>query len=353
MSSITIVSYFQLAALLAFAVIFFGRVTATAHAGINPFAFLISKGDGGKAAQTGFLLVTLLLFVEVALEVFSRPFRLLPAWAYTPLDVPVLYPAGVLVVTAAFIVLIRAYFDLGPSWRVGTDPHQPSDLVTSGIYARTRNPIYLFFMLYASGTLLMFPNLVFLVLAVAMLVTVIAVTRQEERFLHATFGATYDDYVNRTPRFVPLLRRQASAVTAVPRRTIERELFTQKTWSGWLQGLLALPPAGRSLSEVILWWERRRLYYNAIVAAFCFLRLGVAALPPASDSLLPGTVIAVLLIVMSNIWYTGGWIAELLLRLIAGDRMLWFAPVMFALGILFSLLFSALLMFSFVPIYIP
>jgi hypothetical protein len=33
--------------------------------------------------------------------------------------------------------------------------------------------------------------------------------------------------------------------------------------------------------------------------------------------------------------------------------MLWFAPVMFALGILFSLLFSALLMFSFVPIYIP
>ena len=335
-------SYFQIAALLAFTVVFFTRVTATAHGGINPFAFLLAKERRGKAVEAAFIVVALLCFVEVALQAFNRPFRLLPDCAYTLVDAGFNGPIGVLFVIASFFVLVRAYLDLGASWRVGVDPHQPSDLVTTGIYARTRNPIYLFFLLYALGTLLMFPSLVFLVLTAAIFVMVVLVTRNEERFLRAAFGATYDDYASRTPRFFPLLRRPPSAVTATPRRTAERVLFTQKTWGGWLRGLLVMPPAGRSLSEVILWWERRRLYYNAIVAAFCFLLVAIATPTAMPGSLAFRAGWAVLLIVMSNLWYTGGWIFELLLRLVAGDRMLWFAPVAFAIGIVFSLFFCGI-----------
>jgi protein-S-isoprenylcysteine O-methyltransferase Ste14 len=350
MGRITITSYVQLAALLAFAVIFFVRVGATARDGINPFAFLLSKERRGKLVETGFLLVTLLFFVEVGLQAFNRPFRLLPDWAYVPLLYSrALYAAGVVLVLTSFIVLVRAYVDLGPSWRVGVDPHQPSDLVTSGIYGWTRNPIYFFFMLYTLGTLFMFPSPVFLVLTLAMWLMVIAMTRQEEIFLHAAFGATYDDYRSRTPRFIPLLRRPAEAVSAVPRRTAERELSSQKTLGGWLRSLCALPPAGRGVSEVILWWERRRLYYNVIVAAGCFLFLLFSTIAAYVESPARAANVsavrgffAILLIVMSNLWYTGGWIAELLLRLVVGDRMLWFAPVMFAVGILFSFLFSSL-----------
>ncbi len=96
---------------------------------------------------------------------------LLLAWCqgrFLPLGISVDHPvtqtmAGLLV-GAGVILILAAVFAL---WRGRTTvlPHQvPSQLVTTGVYARTRNPIYLADALILTGLILRFdalPSLVF------------------------------------------------------------------------------------------------------------------------------------------------------------------------------------------------
>lgn len=79
-----------------------------------------------------------------------------------------------------------------------------AEIVDRGPYSLTRNPLYLFSFLGASG---MGAQTGSLVIAVLFTLTAIAVFRRtiirEERWLSAEFGATYAAYVARTPRFLP------------------------------------------------------------------------------------------------------------------------------------------------------
>jgi protein-S-isoprenylcysteine O-methyltransferase Ste14 len=79
-----------------------------------------------------------------------------------------------------------------------------SDLVVSGPYSITRNPLYLFSAIGAVGIGLMFGSvIVAAILGVCTYVIFDVTSRKEEEFLHATFGRTYEGYVARTPRFWP------------------------------------------------------------------------------------------------------------------------------------------------------
>ena len=71
------------------------------------------------------------------------------------------------------------------------------------------------------------------------------------------------------------------------------------------------------ISEVISWWESRRLYYNIITGAtglFClgiiFLLLGL----PHDFRLYSWLVFVFIFGISANIFYTSGWIIEVSLR---------------------------------------
>jgi protein-S-isoprenylcysteine O-methyltransferase Ste14 len=84
-------------------------------------------------------------------------------------------------------------------------------LTTAGPYAYVRNPLYLGNFLTALGFALAFtgglpePKRVLLVAAGlgTMLAVYGAIVPLEERYLRATFGQAFDDYVARVPRVVP------------------------------------------------------------------------------------------------------------------------------------------------------
>jgi len=84
-------------------------------------------------------------------------------------------------------------------------PHREAGaLVTSGIFVRTRNPIYLGDLLILTGALLWWaawPSLV-LVPLFGWLITDRFIL-DEERRLSARFGQSFDAYVARTPRWLP------------------------------------------------------------------------------------------------------------------------------------------------------
>jgi len=113
---------------------------------------------------------------------------------------------GVAVVVIAFAIQVSALIALGDSWRLGIDVRSSGPLVTHGIYALSRNPIYIFFDLYFLGTFLINGALVFLVFAALVAAILHYQTVKEEEFLSVIHGLAYERYRRRVGRYVRLRR---------------------------------------------------------------------------------------------------------------------------------------------------
>lgn len=76
-------------------------------------------------------------------------------------------------------------------------------LVTEGVYARTRNPIYLAFIIFLIGVgMLLNSDWLFVLLVPFVLIIHYGVIRREEAYLLARFGAPYANYMKQTPRYL-------------------------------------------------------------------------------------------------------------------------------------------------------
>ena len=130
------------------------------------------------------------------------------AWAqatYLPTPFPDVLgdDVGVLTVIAGVILLVAAARQLRRH-RTTIIPHQTaSALVTDGIYARSRNPIYLADVFLLVGFSLWWGSVLGLLLAP---VFVLVMNRRfigpEEARLRASFGTAFDTYVERTRRWL-------------------------------------------------------------------------------------------------------------------------------------------------------
>lgn len=110
-----------------------------------------------------------------------------------------------LLVGAGILLAVLAIAEMRRQ-RTTVIPHREADaLVTSGIFARTRNPIYLGDLLILAGMILFWsawPSLV-LVPLFGWLITDRFIL-DEERRLAARFGRAFETYVARTPRWLSL-----------------------------------------------------------------------------------------------------------------------------------------------------
>jgi protein-S-isoprenylcysteine O-methyltransferase Ste14 len=105
--------------------------------------------------------------------------------------------AGVLATFVAQLVM-------GPSWRVGVDADERTELVVRWPFTVVRNPIFTTMGCTALGLALMVPTW----LAVAGLLSLAwsleyQVRRVEEPYLRSVHGARYEQYLARVGRFLP------------------------------------------------------------------------------------------------------------------------------------------------------
>jgi protein-S-isoprenylcysteine O-methyltransferase Ste14 len=108
---------------------------------------------------------------------------------------------GGVLVTLGFMAFVWAFYSFGNSWRVGFDTKTPGALVTYGIFALSRNPIYLFLDLWFVGVFLINGTLVFLIFALLALAHLHYQIVREEKFLDELYGQPYRDYRSRTCRY--------------------------------------------------------------------------------------------------------------------------------------------------------
>ena len=153
------------------------------------------------------------------------------------------------------------------------------DLVTSGLYSHCRNPMYAgnFFLLL--GLAAATNSWVFLLAGIPLgLGMHRAIVAAEEHFLRGKFGAQYDAYCARVPRWVPRLAGLAATVRSMQfewRRVILKEYATSFDWLSatalvvlvnlWRDHTLAAHPllaglvAGVILARIALSFLSRRM----------------------------------------------------------------------------------------------
>ena len=103
--------------------------------------------------------------------------------------------AGMAIAAPAFLLFIAARVELGRAFGVQA---KATTLVTTGVYSRIRNPIYVFGALMMLG-IIIWTERPWLLLVFAVLIPLQVVrARKEGRVLTEKFGAAYLDYKQKT-----------------------------------------------------------------------------------------------------------------------------------------------------------
>jgi protein-S-isoprenylcysteine O-methyltransferase Ste14 len=195
---------FQLASVAVFLLVFAGRsLHLRAVRGVAPIR--IGRGKPlPEALLEGLLVIALPLWIyEVVAFAWPLPWHLVP----DPLGIVILDSAparalGALLVAVGLALFVLALAAFGDGWRVGIDTERPGELVTRGVFAISRNPIFVFMNAYAVGTFLLSGRLVFLVFALLSVAALHAQIRREEAFLENAYGDAYRAYRAATPRYL-------------------------------------------------------------------------------------------------------------------------------------------------------
>ena len=101
------------------------------------------------------------------------------------------------------ILFVVSVLTMRDSWRAGVSPTDKTELVTSGVYAISRNPAFLGFDLVYIGILLMFFNWILLAAtSFAALMFHLQIVNVEEDFLLEAFGEDYIAYRKSVNRYL-------------------------------------------------------------------------------------------------------------------------------------------------------
>lgn len=197
------IDVFQISVLALFLLVFGGRTLVMTLKGTRVIVLGAGKRMPGAALEILFLIGLVLWCWEVVVHALHLDLQLFPRAFYQPrFESSALATIGAVAVSAGFLILVWALRSFGRSWRVGIDTRNPGELVTSGAFSISRNPIFLFIDLYFTGTALIWPTLFFLAFA---LITVLGIhyqIKQEERFLANQYGAAYRNYAERVRRYL-------------------------------------------------------------------------------------------------------------------------------------------------------
>jgi protein-S-isoprenylcysteine O-methyltransferase Ste14 len=108
---------------------------------------------------------------------------------------------GILCCYLGLLLFLMALISFGKAWRIGIDETNSPELITTGIFAYSRNPIFLFMDLYFSGIMLVYPTILFILIAIGTIIGIHFQILREETFLLHKFGENYRAYKKRTRRY--------------------------------------------------------------------------------------------------------------------------------------------------------
>ena len=125
-----------------------------------------------------------------------------PAPAHLSIDRVWLEWVGVASCAIAVGGMIASLISFGTSFRVGIDTEKPDKLITTGIFAFSRNPIYVAFGFMLVGQFLIGPQWILLIYVVVGFALFHRQVLREEVFLREHYGAEYEAYSRKVWRYL-------------------------------------------------------------------------------------------------------------------------------------------------------
>lgn len=145
---------------------------------------------------------------------------LIVLWIYT--IIPLLFPStgenfriqildsdlfqyfGIGLMLIAFIWVVIAQLQMKDSWRIGIDEHMKTELVTTGLFQLSRNPVFFGMAVSLLGFFFTFPTIITFFLAVIGSILMQIQIRLEEEHLLRQHGSVYLTYKKRVGRMLSL-----------------------------------------------------------------------------------------------------------------------------------------------------
>jgi protein-S-isoprenylcysteine O-methyltransferase Ste14 len=161
----------------------------------------VARSAGGTRDRVLLVIAAAGQFIVPAIYLATR-WPAFAEYAMAPLQVIV----GTIVMAAALVMFRVTHKQLGRNWSVTLATRRDHKLVTDGLYAWVRHPMYSSFLLLALGQLLLLPNwIVGPIGLVAVAILFFFRVGREEALMTETFGEEYRAYMRRTARIVPFL----------------------------------------------------------------------------------------------------------------------------------------------------
>ena len=154
----------------------------------------------GKIDKTDFLIPPFALFFFYL--VFANAFNLPSLARQVIFQSETVAWIGVFFCLAGLALLLWSLVSFGTSFRVGIDTEHPDKLITTGVFAFSRNPIYTAFASILLGQFLIFPNWIILVYLVAATWLFHRQVLREEAYLKQHYGSEFLDYSRRVRRYL-------------------------------------------------------------------------------------------------------------------------------------------------------
>jgi protein-S-isoprenylcysteine O-methyltransferase Ste14 len=196
-------NYFQIISLIIFLLVFFGRTIWLRRKGTKVFVLGSDKKGFSALLEKSFLIFFSTWLIEIGIHSLRLFIQFLPLVLVRQIfKNQTIQFAGAIVIFVCLIVFYLALISFNSSWRVGIDTVSPGDLITTGVFSVSRNPIFLAMGLYFLGTFLINSNLFFLMCFVCIALGFHLQIRQEEAFLIERYGDSYRKYMAQVRRYI-------------------------------------------------------------------------------------------------------------------------------------------------------
>lgn len=187
--------------ILFFLTAFFGKsFIVSKKIGKNPN--VLPEDDSAYGLIGRYFKLTLLFLFIYTVVFFFFPYSILQNCSINFLENNTIKYFGMSLMILSLIWVLIAQFQMENSWRIGIDEELKTELITTGLFKYSRNPIFLGMLMSLTGLFMTLPTFISLSFFIISNILIQIQIRLEEEFLLKQHGTYYLEYKKKVRRLI-------------------------------------------------------------------------------------------------------------------------------------------------------